>query len=302
MSDCTRWIALSDREALGEPLGAEERALLASHPQRCAGCGAERDVWRSLEAVDLAGRDGEPSPAHTPASPRPPGLPAPVAPRRSLRRSVVAAMAAAAALALFAGAASRSRAPTLSRVVASVPIPPAGRRSVRVGCVSGEVDVDGARPVAGAPLVRGAVVSVGAGTLCLAVGDGIRACLAPGARVRVVEGELPDRTLAVLSGRVVAELEPQPPGRRFTLASRDGSATAIGTAFSVEVPEGGGPVVTRVLHGTVLVQPRDAAPLKVGAHAEATMSAAPPTPLGDAEEERDRAVLVPAVAAGSTSW
>jgi hypothetical protein len=165
----------------------------------------------------------------------------------------------------------------------------------RMGFASGETEVDGRPPEVGATIGADAVVTTRGGTACLLVDDGIRACLAPATRVRVVAIGGGDRRLAVLVGRVVAELEPQPPGTSFTLEAPDGTATAIGTAFSVEVPEDGGPSITRVLHGTVLVRPREAPARRVGAHAQTAMIDAPTAPLPVTDEARDLTVLAGAL-------
>jgi hypothetical protein len=77
-------------------------------------------------------------------------------------------------------------------------------------------------------------------------------CASPGAELRLRRATARHIDVEVLRGRVVAELAPRAPGSVFALSSRGGVARALGTAFSVEVPETG-PVVTRVLHGRVLV-------------------------------------------------
>jgi ferric-dicitrate binding protein FerR (iron transport regulator) len=282
MSDCERWVALSDRDAVGEGLAREEREFLLVHARDCNECGAEADVWRALERTCVP--EESPPPARVQST--------------RLRAVAVLFVAAAAAILVAAGARTWMRAPDRPAG------PPAGSASLAarsaeattcVGFVSGDVDVDDREPVVGAPLSRGAVVSTRAGSTCLVVDQGVRACLSPRSRVRIVETARPDRRLEVLAGKVVAELEPQPPGTTFTLEARDGTATAIGTAFSVEVLEGDAPSVTRVLHGTVLVRPRGAPEKRVGAHAQAAMTRAPPTPLAVADEARDIGVLVPAM-------
>jgi ferric-dicitrate binding protein FerR (iron transport regulator) len=284
MSDCNRWIVLSDREALGEALSVADREFLLAHARTCAECGAEHEVWQSLERAGASVESEKPPP------------PRALQPKHRSRRAF-------AALA-FASAAAGVVALGVMRMAAHAPAAPApaalapAESSACVELASGDVDVDGRQPPVGARLVPGAVVSTRAGSACLRIDEGVRACLGPGSRVRVVELARPDRRLEVLVGKVVAELEPQPSGTTFALQTRDGSATAIGTAFSVEVPDGEGPSVTRVLHGTVLVRGRDAAQKRVGPHDQATMTGSV-VPSAAADEARDWTALVPAMASGA---
>ena len=45
---CERWVALSDRGAMGEPLTDDERAFQRAHERECADCSAEARVWVAL--------------------------------------------------------------------------------------------------------------------------------------------------------------------------------------------------------------------------------------------------------------
>jgi ferric-dicitrate binding protein FerR (iron transport regulator) len=276
MRGCKRWIALSDRAALGESLAAAERDFLCSHARECSECGAEQELWRSLETMETAA-------AAAPST-------TPVRRANRLRFSVEVVLAAAAVAAAVL---------IVPRVRVRPPAPVAAMATPRpatcIGFVSGDVDVDGQSPSVGTALVRGSVLSSRAGAACLVLDGGVRACLSPHTRVRLAEIGGPDRRLEVLAGKVVAELEPQAPGSTFTLAARDGTATAIGTAFSVDVPEGEGPSITRVLHGRVLVRPLGAPAKQVSAHAQAPMTAAQPTPLAADDEEHDLSLLVRAI-------
>jgi ferric-dicitrate binding protein FerR (iron transport regulator) len=308
---CCRWVELSDRHAVGDALHEEERRFLREHPTQCAACREEQGLWGALHAmgavpdraIELA---DVPSPVvdHSSLagdSPSSGQVAAPVVALAARRWRVARSLSAAAAMVLVASLGGRLwrqyRQPRPTGPVATSA--PAAATAVRIGFASGQVNVEGRGAQVGETLDARAVVSTESGTACLVLGEGIRACLAPKARVRIESAQPPDRRLAVLTGLVVAELDPQPPGTSFSLEAPDGVVTAIGTAFSVEVSADGRPSTTRVLHGTVLVRPVGAADKRVGAHTQSAMAAGPPTPLAAADEERDRAVLVPAMQASS---
>jgi tetratricopeptide (TPR) repeat protein len=100
-----------------------------------------------------------------------------------------------------------------------------------------------------------------------------------------------DRTISLTRGRAVVSLVPQPPGTTFSVTTRSGKVTAVGTIFSVEVDAGGASVV-RVSEGRVLVQTaltqatrslRAGEILRIGDEA--------PKTLAPADRERDLALL-----------
>jgi tetratricopeptide (TPR) repeat protein len=49
MNDCLSYASLSDAAAAGEPLTAEQRLFLRTHPTGCRACGAEASLWENLE-------------------------------------------------------------------------------------------------------------------------------------------------------------------------------------------------------------------------------------------------------------
>jgi tetratricopeptide (TPR) repeat protein len=49
MNDCLSYASLTDAAAAGEPLTAEERLFLRTHPTGCRACGAEASLWENLE-------------------------------------------------------------------------------------------------------------------------------------------------------------------------------------------------------------------------------------------------------------
>lgn len=250
---CSRWIALSDREAIDDVLGDDERAFLHSHAAECADCGREGALWQSF--AELV----EPT-TSTVAQ----GAPAPVAPLRRRRAIFGALVATAAAVALAAvgvrfaahgGVATRRTATLPAQAVAVRPPLPEPRVHVAVaplGETRGELEVDGQLARVGDPVRVGALVVARRGPACLTVEPGVRACLVEGSRVRVTELSREARRLTLLVGKLAAALDPQPVGSSFGIVTREGTAIAVGTAYSVEVPDRGA-IVTRVMHGTVLV-------------------------------------------------
>ncbi len=290
---CARWVALSDRDALGEKLAPNEARFLRAHPRTCAACRAQAEVWEAMESmIDDPPEMREPS--ERPPAPEPVLEPArEVAPRRIGRWVAVAGLAAAAVAALVVHRAATERTPAPRTVApsASVALPASSRAGASLEGANGQVLVDGHPAAAGQSLLPGATLEAREGTACLRIEPAVRACLARGGVVRVVElGN--DRRLALTRGRIAAELDPQPAGTSFGVTTRDGSSIAVGTAFSVEVPDDGAPVVTRVSHGTVLVRTHAGREQRVTAHQMSSMSQDAPLPVPNAEEEdRDRALL-----------
>ncbi len=260
---CSRWAAVSDREAIGDALSPEEQRYLQDHPAVCDSCAAFAGVQRELEAL-LEPDENRQSRMHRRAGGS--RLPQTMWPAPRLAR-VALALGALAACAAF------------SWKLAEQPAPPPAAMAAHLSSVGDGVDVDGDRAREGMPLPMGAVVLTLAGRACLDIqsatgsnAGNIHACLSPASRVRVTELDGARRRLEVLAGKLSVELDPQPPGTSFTVETREGTVTAIGTAFSVEVPEDGGPVVTRVLHGTVAVHSTYAGERRLGAHSQWLMT------------------------------
>src|SRR4051794_7066725 len=112
---CARWMALSDREAIGEEISAEESAFAREHAASCTSCGAEAALWSEMASLV----DGPPAAA--PKRERV-EVAAPRASRRGLLvAAAVATLAAAAGLAFFV----RDRGPARNPPVAPVALAPA---------------------------------------------------------------------------------------------------------------------------------------------------------------------------------
>lgn len=289
---CARWAELVDREAVGDVLAPSEAELVRLHPRSCAACRAEASLYGSLERLVDA-----PPPERAPA-PEEPAKPA----RHDRTRFVLGTIAAAAVAAGLSFWIVRPKAEAPLPPVASAPVTtpsvmphaPAPLGTVTVTSGTG-VEVDGRAASVGQKLAPGSVVLARGGVACLALDPSVRACVARGTLLRVDDVGA-DRRLALLGGKIAAELDPQPAGTSFGVTTRDGAAIAVGTAFSVEVPPGDAPVVTRVMHGTVVVRAASGREQLVHAHEVASMTTAP-TPLAAADESHDRALLAPAASA-----
>jgi hypothetical protein len=282
---CATWIALSDREALGEPLDRDERAFLTQHRLRCAACASEHATW-----CDLAGvLDAEVSASE-------PATRMVERPRASARKRLALFAFSAAALALLSLSLHRAELPLASapRTRTKTSSGAEMQRTAVLARLSsaraGEVELDGKPAEAGAVLHVGSVVFARSGAACLTVEPGVRACLTAGSLLRVAELSHVQRRLELLVGKVVSSLSPQPEGTSFGIVTRAGSAIAIGTAFSVEVPANTGAIVTRVMHGVVLVRGSAGVERRVGAHRMAAMNGEPHA-LSTAEEARELRVV-----------
>jgi hypothetical protein len=278
-SECKRWIALSDRDAIGDELSVEESAFVRSHGAECRDCAAEADVFRKMESLvdDKPEADDEPL------------APLPLRWRLRGRPMLAGALAVAAAAAAVVMVQGRPSAP----VVAVTPAPPPVKSNVVLSLTSGgAVEVDGRVVAIGQTLPQGSVLFARAGSACLRIDGRIRSCVTQGSLVRVADTG-PALRLELLGGKMASELDPLPAGTSFGVTTREGAAVAIGTAFSVEVPPGAAPVVTRVMHGTVLVQAARGAEHKVGAH-EMNVMGQTPAALPATDEEREREIVLAA--------
>lgn len=295
MSDaCEKWMALSDRDALGDALMDDERTFLAHHGARCAVCAREQAVWEGLQALMPAPCATSESSA-TAAVPRAGQSLSARAGRGAVAAGALIACAAAVLLLVLGAklvpgtsAAPKPAPQAASEAPGAAPQPVAYARLSEARAGVAEVDGQSASP--GSALAEGALVFSRGGAVCLTVEPGVRACLSPGSLMRVAELSAARRRLELLHGKLVAALAPQPPGTSFGVVTRDGSAIAVGTAFSVEVPAAGGPVVTRVLHGTVLVQGSAGRERQLTAHRMTSMDGEPRA-LPAGEEARERALI-----------
>jgi hypothetical protein len=259
MNECLIWASLSDKLATGEPVSAEERLYLRSHPTTCTACATEASLWENLERV-VAEPDlltTWPSDLDSAA----PGSSQPLSPGwwRSRRPALLAAFAVVAAAAASAALANWSSEP--ARVesgpaqTAAKDEPGAGFRvqrsaGARLALAAGETFVNQRAAVAGERLDAGAVVSVAAGEACVLVPPGVTVCLAQGTVLSVERLDARTRRFRLHAGEVAAHLLPQPAGSSFGFETPAGSVVAKGTVFSLKTD--GSSVTLRVHEGVVL--------------------------------------------------
>jgi len=256
--DCQRWMQLSDKAAVADPLNDAEREFLLSHPASCQNCTREADTWRAL----LVPHAGEPPSEQRVAELLSGAARQRVASQRG--RWVVGAggaLAAAAAVAFLL-----SRQPT----DVAKPSPVA-------------VAVQKAEPAE--------VGSAERGPTCSDVVAGVTVCSAPETHIVRRDLERPERQLLLGSGRVVVSLTHQPAGSSFSIATDGGRVTAIGTVFSVERTDEG-TTIARVLEGKVAVRlTAGGEPRPLAAGQSLRLGDTEPNPLAASERERDLLLL-----------
>ncbi len=271
---CRDWARVFEAELVDDAVPEELREQASAHEAACAQCAAERETWRALAALpeERAGTDAAFAQGVLAALDRSKVI-------RVRRWWAAVAVATAAAAAVLLVLRARHQAPPASPVEVA---------SVQVSELSGEVKVDGA-PAAVAGAVRpSSVVSTGAGRACLTVDPRVRLCMDHDTEVAVADVTLAHRRVDLRRGRVVVSLAPQPAGSTFSVSTRAGSVTAIGTAFAVDAS--GDAVVARVLHGVVLVR-SGAAEQRLGAHERMVLGAQVRSTCSDDEVRADQALL-----------
>jgi len=231
-SACDRWIALSDRKAIGEGLSPTEATFHRDHAATCTACSAEAHVFESLALeLVLARPEGLEAalvaPEHRPrarASSTWVGKLAGLSKRRSRLLPVVAAAALGAlgAWLVLSPEGERNELPA-----------PAARATLAF--VSGEVTVNAEPASAGRALHVGDVIAMPQGEACVRLDTSVAACGAHGTELRVHTLAAKERRLQLLRGRVVSRLLPQPTGTTFGVVTPTGTVVAKGTIFTVEL-------------------------------------------------------------------
>jgi ferric-dicitrate binding protein FerR (iron transport regulator) len=275
--DCQRWVALADREAVGEVLAAGERAFQRSHEASCAECTREAAVWRALKSPPA---DAAPEAEEVErilalaARRRTSSAPVPLPQRWRTAALAASVVACAAALVLWwTGANQRSAGGGQMLAKGALTIGSSLRRTAAASAASNAPPVEaGARP------------------RCSEVIAGAMVCLARGAVLANRKLEGPDRALEVARGRAVVSLSPQPRGTSFSLSTAAGKVTAVGTIFSVEVAADGS-TIARVIEGHVLARVGEASGVSVRAGQSLRLGEQHPTPLSEQDRDLDLELL-----------
>jgi ferric-dicitrate binding protein FerR (iron transport regulator) len=281
--ECQLWVELGDRESVGEALTDEAHEFRRIHALGCDECAREAAIWQSLRVPESeAPPDASAIDALVSAAGR-----VPAQPRRwrpALVPAAGAALACAAAFALWFGSGRFSRVADRTGVTISLP------RS------------SGPSPADRLPTDNNQRPSpAGLEASCSEPVTGVTLCVGPGSRLAHTSVERPDRTVELVRGRAVVSLTPQPAGTTFSIVTAAGKVTAVGTIFSVEVPADGAAVV-RVLEGTVLVRaPATGNARALSAGRTLRLGNEDPTPLGAGDREEDLALLPPSARAHEAS-
>ena len=286
--DCERWASLFDRRSVGDALGEDEILFSRQHEASCAECRRELGVWESFGSVV----------AEAPAAPSIDSLAL-----TELLRQKLAAQATEATKGVVPITAARrplarraAYAGGLIALAASVALVARLRREqpaalqvadVHVTLTSADGAVDQKSTEAGAAVREGVALRAAGGPLCLSIEPSVRACLADGSEAVLADATLAHRRFDLKKGRMSVSLDPQPRGTTFTVSTEAGTVTAVGTLFSVEVPQDGSPTIARVVHGVVDVRPRRSGSQSLRAHEAMALDATGPRELVQDEEQRD---------------
>ena len=259
MNDCLTRASLSDKEAVGEALTADERLFLQSHASSCPVCAAEASLWSNLEQVlDEPERlTARPSYAEPPKKRAGVRLGQFLSGRAWQGPALAAAVVAAAAA--IAVTWSRPSAPpgVGSRLE---PLAAGSRSASAAGAIrsqgaqlalsAGEALVNQRAALAGARLAAGDVISVAEGQACVLVPPGVTVCLDTATELSIETLEAGKRRFRLHRGHAVAHLEKQPAGSSFGFETAAGSVVAKGTEFALRVVDSS--VSLRVYEGVVL--------------------------------------------------
>ena len=236
--DCERWITLSDRQSVGDELPERDRAWLMAHARACSSCGQEAEFYASL-------RDGLGRPEALVLPAQPLSLPA-RQPSRIRARSIGLALAASAALAIGAsGYLGHRHDPPLAMPVAPT--------SAHVLYTSGETRLGSQVAEAGLTVGQGERFSTEEGVACVAIAQSITVCLDAQGSATLSLAD-PDHLVVYLEkGRLLAQLDHQPAGRKFVVRTKQTDVQAVGTRFLVSV-NGKGKTLVRLHEGIVNVR------------------------------------------------
>ncbi|HEX6765257.1 MAG TPA: FecR family protein, partial [Polyangiaceae bacterium] len=293
---CERWMAISDREALDEPLSDAERAFLVRHETTCAACGIEASLYRDLAAestersVAVPGErvDRVLGALYVPARPESAEVQRAPASKPRAKDPFWARLGPGTRRALAGVAAAAALASLLSFLDQTKRDAPAPVAVARVVLTLSSGTAEGTAPTLG-ELTAGSVVTTSTGPACLHVDPGVTACVGENSELRVADVTLAHRRLELTRGRVVVSLQKQPAGTSLSVATANGRVTAVGTVFSVEIS--GSTTIVRVEEGTVVAEQNAAASRYVHRDERVVLGENAVAQLASAEAERDRTLV-----------
>jgi len=246
-SPCGRFAQLSDRRALGELLDLDEQRFLLAHRAVCELCDAESQVLERLTgALSDPGCLERPAYSLDAAANQPRAEVRWLSSARARKWSLGALSVAAAVGLLLLGAEWRARSLTTT-AAAAVP--------ARLAYSAGKVEIRGLKGLAGAELKKSDVLKVENGGACFSITNTIASCLDAHSELELRELSRERSVVAVRHGLVTHRLLPQGTKRRFVVETPEGSVTALGTTFAVEVT-GERDVTIRLYEGRLQVEPR----------------------------------------------
>jgi hypothetical protein len=281
---CERWASLVDREAIGEVLTDEELRYRNGHPERCGACAHELAAWHAMSGLgERAASDSEVDDADVErvleavaettrgkefeVVPLRPWLGVDWASPGVARASAVVAVTLALAAAILLIVRGRSREPDASHLARA-----------SVGTADGLL-LDGKPAPVGAEIAAGTLIEA-EGRACIDVEGGVRACLERGSLARFADAAFAHRVMELRSGAITATLAHQRPGTTFSVETAAGSATAVGTVYSVELVDPSKPAVVRVEEGVVVVRGRNGVETRVAAREQTAIGSAKVTSIG----------------------
>ncbi len=279
--DCKKVGRIWSDEAAGQPANVDEKAFVATHLESCRPCHAEASALEQIrldessrpapELDDLSRRRWIDNMLSRADSEKWDNAQRPSFERESegSRRRVVAywAAVAAAAMLIVFGALF---------VVGVSEEDPAGQGGPSNSAVaiageillfSGEVRSDSSVVSIGNTLIAGESLQVGHGQAVIGLSDGVTVFLDEKTDIKIKQLDSNKIAVAVSSGRIIAQVDPEYDGPDFEVATAAGSVHVTGTAFSVAVDQGD--VGVQVFRGSVRLEEKAFDPRKVDVGQEA---------------------------------
>ena len=226
-SELSRWDALLEREAEGEPLSADDRAFIADYAARNPEAAQELELLRALGgALQQAARGEAPGDRELIARV--------FEQNRAEQRAKVGRGTLAVGLALAAGLALWWARPHAMAPAERTSLPPA---LMQLAAPAVGVTLDGALAEANATVRQGQRIETHEAGACFRFDRNVRACFAPRSVARVTSLGT-DALLSLEQGAVAAELEHQVVGASFGLQTGSVVMRAVGTRFGLQIASG----------------------------------------------------------------